>query len=75
MPELLVYHDSFYYQLSKFLEPHFGRITALSFSKESGYWNLDWIRSESPDVVIIEFTERYLDFIFSLVEEPEPASP
>ena len=61
LPKLLVFHDSFYRSLSRFIEPHFGRVMAVPWTDKVGVWSLDWIQRENPDIVIIEVVERYLD--------------
>jgi alginate O-acetyltransferase complex protein AlgJ len=71
LPELLIYHDSFYYQLAKFIEPHFGRVVNVPFGSDPDFWTLDLIQKEAPDIVVIEFAERYLDFILSLMDDPD----
>jgi len=61
LPTLLVYGDSFYGGISQFIEPHFSRVKAIPYSAQAEAWSLDWIQQENPDIVIIEFVERYLD--------------
>ena len=60
-PKLLVFSDSFYMSLAHFIEPHFSRVKNVPFSPNSQIWAFHWIEQENPNVVIIEFVERYLD--------------
>lgn len=60
-PKLLVFHDSFYYAMEDFLKPHFREIVAVPFNTPKEIWSLNWIQHSSPDIVIIELVERYLD--------------
>lgn len=61
LPELLVFHDSFYGQIAHFIEPHFSRVKTIPFTSMEGIWSLDWIQREKPDIVIIEIVERSID--------------
>lgn len=61
LPSLLVFGDSFYDSLSHFIEPHFSGVQTIPFTSEDGVWSLSWIEQFHPDVVIVEFVERYLD--------------
>jgi hypothetical protein len=61
LPRLLVFHDSFYRTLSRFIEPHFSRVMTIPWTDKAEIWSLDWIERENPDIVIIEVVERYLD--------------
>jgi alginate O-acetyltransferase complex protein AlgJ len=61
LPHLLILHDSFYGTLARFIEPHFSRTKTIPYSEKNATWTLDWIEQEHPDIVIIEFVERYLD--------------
>ncbi len=71
LPKLLIFHDSFYNKsLFKFMEPHFGRVTAVPFSKIPGIWSTSWIQKESPDIVIVELVERYLQYLPDLLNSP-----
>ena len=71
LPRLLVFGDSFYDSLAKFLEPHFSHITVLTYrASPSGSRSAlaDWIPSDKPDIVIIECVERGLEELFPLLE-------
>jgi len=67
LPALLVYGDSFYGRLAQFVEPHFSRVKTIPLSTQEGIWSLDWIQREAPDIVIVEFVERYLDVSLPLL--------
>jgi alginate O-acetyltransferase complex protein AlgJ len=65
LPELMVFHDSFYGCLSIFLEPNFSRTISTHFMDAELQDYLELISSEKPDIVIIEFVERYMDFFYN----------
>jgi alginate O-acetyltransferase complex protein AlgJ len=62
LPSILIYHDSFLVGVVPFLEPHFGQITSIPNTPVAGIWNLNWVDQVHPDIVIIEFAERYLNY-------------
>lgn len=61
LPRLLVFGDSFYGTLGRFIEPHFSRVKFIPFTPIDRIWSLDWIEQENPDIVIIEIAERSID--------------
>ncbi|GAB4501064.1 MAG: hypothetical protein Fur0035_06050 [Anaerolineales bacterium] len=61
LPRLLMFHDSFGFELRFLLAESFSKATFVPHFSGQQVWNLNWIEQENPDVVIIEFTERYLD--------------
>jgi len=61
LPKLLVFGDSFYGTLGRFIEPHFSRVKFIPFTPIDEIWSLDWIEQENPDIVIIEIAERSID--------------
>lgn len=61
LPRLLMFHDSFGFELRFLLAEHFSKATFVPHFSGQQVWNTNWIEQENPDVVIIEFTERYLD--------------
>lgn len=65
LPELMVFHDSFYACLGPFIEPNFSRTISTHFKDAELQDYLDMISSEQPDIVIIEFVERYIDFFYT----------
>jgi alginate O-acetyltransferase complex protein AlgJ len=61
LPKLLMYRDSFATALIPFLSDHF----SLAVYHRSYYKNelYEDVASEKPNVVIVEFTERYFDYL------------
>jgi hypothetical protein len=71
LPRLLIFGDSFYDSLAKFLEPHFSHITALTYRRPPGRAGSRLayqIHTDKPDIVIIECVERGLEELFPLLE-------
>jgi hypothetical protein len=60
LPRLLMYHDSFGPRLFALLGMHFSESVSVPHYSGRPVWTLNWIDQHSPDVVIIEFAERYL---------------
>lgn len=70
LPRLLVFRDSFYFSLAKFIEPHFSRTTVLHYNRLGENATLDdWVRATSPDVVIVETLERSLEQILPVLQK------
>lgn len=67
LPDLVIYYDSFFFNVIPLLGEHFHHGLYVQNYTGSGLWNLSWVDEREPDVVIIEFAERYLhdlpDFI------------
>jgi alginate O-acetyltransferase complex protein AlgJ len=67
LPDLVIYYDSFFFNVIPMLGEHFEHGLYVQNYTGSGLWNLSWVNEREPDVVIIEFAERYLhdlpDFI------------
>jgi hypothetical protein len=62
LPRLLMFRDSFGAALIPFLEDHFSRSVYLwAYPADEAYYD-----TEKPDIVIIEFTERYLNFLIQI---------
>lgn len=61
LPRLVMFHDSFGFELRFLLADHFSKATFVPHFSGQQVWSTNWIEQENPDVVIIEFTERYLD--------------
>ncbi len=60
LPRLLMLHDSFGPFLVPFLSDHFSRAVYLwAYPSNETFYT-----SERPDVVVLEYTERYLQFLF-----------
>lgn len=69
LPKLMVFHDSFYQCLSVFVEPNFSHITSMHFKDAELKEYLERISAEKPDIVIVEFVERYMDFFYEHLSE------
>jgi len=69
-PNLMVFHDSFYdVCLGSFIELTFGRTISISYGDVELVEMLNIIEKEKPDVVIVEFAERFMDyFLWHLYE-------
>jgi alginate O-acetyltransferase complex protein AlgJ len=64
LPDLLVYHDSFYTAcLNKFIEPTFSRTISLHYGDAGLAEQLDLIDKEKPDIVVFEFVERQMEWM------------
>lgn len=67
LPDLVMYYDSFFFTVIPLLGEHFHHGLYVQNYTGGGLWNLSWVDERQPDVVIIEFAERYLhdlpDFI------------
>ncbi|HUG33151.1 MAG TPA: hypothetical protein VMJ90_00165 [Anaerolineales bacterium] len=67
LPDLVMYYDSFFFNVIPLLGEHFHHGLYVQNYTGGGLWNLSWVDERQPDVVIIEFAERYLhdlpDFI------------
>lgn len=63
LPDIFVYHDSFSNNLKYFLPLNFYKTTFL-YHKNNDL-EIAQIDSENPDIILIEFTERYLSFLLT----------
>lgn len=63
LPRLLMFHDSFSFDLRYLLAEHFSHAVFVPHFSGREVWNLNWIEQEAPDVVVFEFAERYVDSI------------
>ena len=62
LPRLVMYRDSFGIALIPFLSDHFSRAVYLwAYPVDESYFD-----TEKPDVVILEYSERYLNFLLRL---------
>ena len=62
-PKLLMFHDSFGNELAPFLGSHFSQTVLIPHDS----FNLSYIESELPDIVIFEWTERtFYDYLMRL---------
>ncbi len=64
LPSILIYHDSFLDGVIPFLEPHFGQTTSIFRTGVPGIWSINWVDQLNPDIVILEYVERYLNYDF-----------
>lgn len=68
LPRVLIFSDSFYGSLEKFLKPDFSQIVDLPYWAAGGGSLYDWVAYVHPDIVIIECVERDLENLFPLLE-------
>jgi alginate O-acetyltransferase complex protein AlgJ len=61
LPDLVIYYDSFFFTVNPMLGEHFHQGAFVQNYSGSGLWNLSWVDERQPDIVIIEFNERYLE--------------
>jgi len=61
LPDLVMYYDSFFFTVNPLLGEHFHQGVFVQNYSGGGLWNLSWVDERQPDVVIIEFNERYLE--------------
>lgn len=68
LPAALVIHDSFYTEcLNQFIEPQFSRVISSHYEKVALSDYMELLEAEQPDVVIVEFAERHIEYFFSLM--------
>lgn len=60
LPRLVMYQDSFGLRLGGLLAMHFSEAVYVPHYSGRPIWTTSWIDQQRPDVVIIEFAERYL---------------
>lgn len=68
LPNLVIYHDSYFFNVNPMLGEHFHRGIFIQNFSGGGIWNLSWVDEQEPDVVVIEFAERYLDDLFKFID-------
>lgn len=61
LPDLVMYYDSFFFTVNPMLGEHFHQGVFVQNYSGGGIWNLSWVDERQPDIVIIEFNERYLE--------------
>lgn len=65
LPSLMIFHDSFYTAcLNAFVEPTFSSTISLHYGDSQLANYLDMISAEKPDIVIVEFVERQMDYFY-----------
>ncbi|HVN14525.1 MAG TPA: hypothetical protein VMT73_02205 [Anaerolineales bacterium] len=60
LPKVIIYHDSFFFRVIPLLGEHFSNGLYIQNYLGGGLWSLSWVDEQKPNVVIIEFAERYL---------------
>ena len=60
LPSAVVYYDSFFFTVNPFLAEHFEQAFYIQNYTGGGLWTLDWVDDMKPDIVIVEFSERYI---------------
>jgi hypothetical protein len=73
LPKAVIYHDSFFNRLIPLIGDHFQKAVFIPINSPPEIWNFSWIDSEKPDIVILEFTERYINQIPNYVDLPKDA--
>jgi hypothetical protein len=69
LPRLLIIHDSFYQAgLQKLMEPHFSTIIDLPLWPHADAAPRGWLTTESPDIVVIEMAERFMDQLLPVLD-------
>ncbi|MGE5251920.1 MAG: alginate O-acetyltransferase AlgX-related protein [Bacteroidota bacterium] len=68
LPRVVVYHDSFFFRVIPLLGEHFSSGLFVQSNIAGGLWSLSWVDELKPDVVIIEFAERYLKNLPELLD-------
>ena len=70
LPTAVILHDSFYNEcLNQFIEPYFNKTFSLHYGTSTLSNYIDLINKEKPDVVIVEFAERHIEYFFKLLTE------
>jgi len=65
LPEILIYHDSFSQKLKYFLPLNFYKSVFINHSYS--ILSIDQIELYNPDIVLIEFTERYISYLQTMI--------
>lgn len=68
LPDIVMYYDSFFFNVIPMLGEHFHNGLYVQNYTGSGLWNLSWVNEREPDVVVIEFAERYLSDLLRFVD-------
>ena len=68
LPRAIIYYDSFFFSTIPLLGEHFSRAMYIQNYLGGGLWRLDWVEEDDPDIVIVEFTERYIHDLDKLVK-------
>ena len=73
LPKAVIYHDSFFNRLIPLLGDNFQKAVFIPSNSPPEIWNFSWVDSQKPDIVILEFTERYIDQIPIYTNLPQSA--
>jgi alginate O-acetyltransferase complex protein AlgJ len=68
LPNLVMYYDSFFFGVIPLIGEHIHQGYYIQNYTGGGLWNLSWVDEQHPNVVIIEFSERYLDDLLHFVD-------
>lgn len=68
LPKMVLYHDSFFFRVIPLLGEHFHNGLFVQNYMGGGLWSLSWVDEQKPDVVIIEFSERFLQDLLLLID-------
>jgi hypothetical protein len=68
LPTAIVYHDSFFFRVIPLLGEHFSQAIFIQNYMGGGLWSLSWVEEQIPDIVIIEFSERYIHDLPLLID-------
>lgn len=66
LPRAVIFHDSFFALVNPLLKEHFSRAIFVPYA--TVVFDLGWVDEQKPDIVIIEFTERYIGALSGIVE-------
>ncbi len=68
LPTAVILHDSFYNEcLNQLIEPYFSKTFSLHYGTSTLADYIDLIEREKPDVVIVEFAERHIEYFYKLL--------
>jgi len=68
LPSAVILHDSFYPEcLDQFLEPQFSRTLSTHYGIAGLSDYIKLIDTEKPDIVIVEFAERHIEYFYKLI--------
>jgi len=69
-PDVMIFHDSFYTAcLDQFMEPTFRSTVSLHYGDAQLTNYLDMVAAQKPDIVIVEFVERQMEYFFRHLTE------
>ena len=65
LPDMMIFHDSFYTTcLDEYMEPSFSTSMSMAYGEAGLKNHLDIIAAEKPDIVIVEFVERQIEYFY-----------